>query len=171
MPSGGLSTRCSLPPSLIRVEADELTYPLHIILRFEIERDLFEGQLRPAELPHIWNAKMRQHLGIDVPNDAVGVLQDVHWSEGLFGYFPTYALGSILALQIWERLQQELPDLAGAISAGQFEALRGWLQGRLHRYGRKFPPKEMVTRVTGGPINPEPFVRYVTSKVEHLYGA
>jgi carboxypeptidase Taq len=160
-----------MQPSLIRVEADELTYPLHIILRFEIERDLFEGQLRPAELPDVWNAKMRQYLGMDVPSDAAGVLQDVHWSEGLFGYFPTYALGTVLAVQIWEKLQQELPDLAGAISAGQFETLRDWLQRRLHRHGRKFPPKEMVTRLTGGSINPEPFLRYVTSKVEYLYGA
>lgn len=160
-----------MQPSLIRVEADELTYPLHIILRFEIERDVFDGQLRAAELPDVWNVKMKHYLGIDVPNDALGVMQDVHWSEGLFGYFPTYALGTVLSLQIWERAQRDLGDPASAFATGQFAELRDWLRQRLHRHGRKFPPKEMISRLVGGPIDPNPFLRYVTSKVKELYGA
>lgn len=157
-------------PSLIRVEADELTYSLHIILRFEIEQQMFNGELNPAELPDIWNAKMKEYLGIDVLSDAEGVLQDVHWSEGLLGYFPTYALGTIIASQIWERVQREIPDLEQQIAAGEFGALHGWLVEHLYRHGRKFTPKETIEKVAGGPIDPEPYLRYLTGKVASLYG-
>jgi carboxypeptidase Taq len=159
-----------MAPSLIRVEADEATYPLHIILRFELERDLFEGNLDPAELPDAWNAKMREYLGIEVPDVSVGVLQDVHWAEGMFGYFPTYALGTILAAQIWQRVRAEIPDLDHQIARGDFIPLREWARDHLHRFGRKFTPKETIARVAGGPIDPEPFLRHVTAKVEALYG-
>jgi carboxypeptidase Taq len=157
-------------PSLIRVEADELTYSLHIIMRFEIEQQLFNGTLKASELPEVWNAKVNEYLGIDVPSDAKGVLQDVHWSEGLLGYFPTYALGTIIASQIWERIQREIPDLDQQMASGEFGALRGWLVEHLHRYGRKFTPKETIAMVAGGPIDPEPYLRYLTSKVTSLYG-
>jgi carboxypeptidase Taq len=158
-------------PSLIRVEADEATYPLHIILRFELERDLFEGKLAPRDLRDAWNAKVRDYLGLEVPSDATGVLQDVHWSGGLFGYFPTYALGTVIAVQIWERVRDDLPDMDELFARGEFTALREWLREHLHRFGRKFTPKETIARVAGGPIDPEPFLRYVTAKVEALYGA
>ncbi|HEY8446572.1 MAG TPA: carboxypeptidase M32 [Thermomicrobiales bacterium] len=160
-----------MQPSLIRTEADELTYPLHIILRFELERDLFEGDLRPADLPEVWNAKMEHYLGVTPPNDALGVMQDVHWSEGLFGYFPTYALGTVLSLQIWERLQHDLPGTETQIAQGQFGEIREWLRQNLYRHGRKFPPKEMIKRLTGDSIKPEPFLRYITDKVQQLYAA
>jgi carboxypeptidase Taq len=160
-----------MEPSLIRVEADEATYPMHIILRFELERDLFEDRLAPADLPEAWNAKMRDYLGIEVPNVAVGVLQDVHWAEGLFGYFPTYALGTVLAAQIWQRVRVDIPDLDDQFARGEFTGLREWARQHLHRFGRKFTPKETIARVAGGPIDPEPFLRYVTAKVDDLYGA
>lgn len=160
-----------MQPSLIRVSADELTYPLHIILRFEIERELFEGSLAAADLPEVWNAKMRDYLGIEVPDIADGVLQDVHWSEGLFGYFPTYALGTVLAAQIWQRVHNRFPDLDDQLARGEYLGVREWMRENLHQYGRKFTPRETIARVAGGPIDPEPFLRYVTAKVEELYGA
>jgi carboxypeptidase Taq len=157
-------------PSLIRVEADEVTYPLHIILRFELERDLFEGDLSPTDLPDAWNTKMREYLGVEVPDVANGVLQDVHWSAGLFGYFPTYALGTVVAGQIWERVRVDLPELDEQFARGEFLPLREWLREHLHQDGRKFTPKETIARVAGGPIDPEPFLRYVTARVEEFYG-
>lgn len=157
-------------PSLIRVEADELTYSLHIILRFEIEQQLFNGELKAADLPEVWNAKVKEYLGIDVPSDANGVLQDVHWSEGLLGYFPTYALGTIIASQIWERIVAEIPEIDEQMARGEFDPLRSWLVENLHRHGRKFAPKETIEIVAGGPIDPEPYLRYLTNKVTSLYG-
>jgi carboxypeptidase Taq len=155
---------------LIRVEADELTYSLHIILRFEIELGLLDGSIRVADLPEAWNAKMREYLGVEVPNDADGVLQDVHWSEGLMGYFPTYALGSMLASQIWERVTRELPDIEDGFANGEFTPLRDWLVEHLHRHGRKFSATETIDLVTGGPLDPKPYIRYLTNKVQTLYG-
>ena len=161
-----------LGPSLIRVEADELTYNLHIILRFEMERDLFSGTLQVADLPEVWNAKVKEYLGIDVPNDAVGVLQDVHWGSGLMGYFPTYALGNVVSLQLWERIRREIPDLDEQTARGEFETLRTWLATNIHRHGRKFTPNELLERVVGvREFDPQPLVRYLTAKVEELYGA
>lgn len=157
-------------PSLIRVEADEVTYPLHIILRFEIEKELFEGDLQPADLPDVWNAKMRDSLGIDVPNVADGVLQDVHWSEGLFGYFPTYALGTVLAAQIWQRVRTDIPDIENQIATGEWLPLREWAREHLHRFGSTYSPQDTIVRVVGGPIDPNPFLAYVTAKVDALYG-
>ena len=161
-----------LGPSLIRVEADELTYNLHIIIRFEIERDLFSGTLEVADLPDVWNAKMKEYLEIDVPNDAAGVLQDVHWGSGLMGYFPTYALGNVVSLQLWEHIRREIPDLDEQTARGEFGALRTWLAENIHRHGRKFTPNELLERVVGVPeFDPQPLVRYLTAKVEDLYGA
>ncbi|HEV2067861.1 MAG TPA: carboxypeptidase M32 [Thermomicrobiales bacterium] len=161
-----------LGPSLIRVEADELTYNLHIILRFELERDIIGGTVKLADLPAAWNAKMREYLGIEVPDDAHGVLQDVHWGSGLFGYFPTYALGNVVSLQLWERIRREIPDLDAQVAAGDFGALREWLAENIHRYGRTFTPGELLDRTVGtSSFDPKPLIGYLTAKVEALYGA
>lgn len=159
-----------MKPSFIRVEADELTYGLHIILRFEIERDLFEGRLEAADLPEIWNARMKEYLGVDVPSDAQGVLQDVHWSGGSFGYFPDYLLGSVLSVQIWETMKRDLPNLDEQISDCNFGPLRDWLRDHVHWTGSKFTPDETIERVVGGPIDPEPYLRYLEGKATDLYG-
>ncbi len=159
-----------MEPSLIRVEADELTYSLHIILRFEIEVELFNGTLKASDLPEVWNVKVKEYLGLDVPSDDVGVLQDVHWGDGLLGYFPTYALGTIIASQIWNRMGVEIPELSNQVAAGQFDPLRAWLVDHLHRHGRKFTPKETIQMAAGGPIDPEPYLRYLNDKVVSLYG-
>lgn len=159
-----------MQPSFIRVEADELTYGLHIILRYEIERDIFEGRLEAKDLPEVWNARMKEYLGVDVPSDAMGVLQDVHWSEGLFGYFPDYLLGSVLSVQIWDAMLTAIPDLNEQIEQGEFGALRGWLQEHVHWSGSMFTPAETIERAVGGPLDPEPYMRYLEGKVADLYG-
>jgi carboxypeptidase Taq len=156
-------------PSLIRVEADQVTYSLHIILRFELEREMIAG-LDLRELPRIWNERMTDYLGIDVPDDAHGVLQDVHWGSGGFGYFPTYALGNVVSLQIWERVVADIPDVEDQFARGEFEPLMTWLRERLYRHGRKFTPKETIERVTGSGLDPEPYLRYLRSKVADIYG-
>jgi carboxypeptidase Taq len=157
-------------PSLIRVEADEATYGLHIVLRFELEQELIEERLAVEDLPDAWNARMKQYLGIDVPDDAQGVLQDVHWSGGMFGYFPTYALGNLIAGQLWERANAEVDDLEGRIAAGELGPLREWLRDRVHRHGAKFEAGELLERVTGSPISVGPFVAYLKRKLSDVYG-
>lgn len=159
-----------MQPSLIRVEADELTYGLHIILRYELERDLFEGRLQAADLPEAWNARMKEYLGVDVPSDAMGVLQDVHWSEGLFGYFPDYLLGTVLSVQIWEKMRGDIPDLDTQISNGDLRALRAWLGAAIHFSGSKFTPAETIERAVGAPLDPAPYLRYLEAKIADLYG-
>jgi carboxypeptidase Taq len=161
----------AVEPSLIRVEADEATYNMHIILRFELEQAMLAGEFPLAQLPEEWNRRMWEYLGIEVPNDTLGVLQDVHWSSGSIGYFPTYALGNLISAQIWERITAELPDLPDAIEAGDFAPLRDWLRENLHRHGRKFTPSETLERVVGTPkIDPEPYVRYLREKLAGIYG-
>ena len=156
-------------PSLIRVEADELTYNLHIMLRFEIEQDLIEGRTQPDDLPGIWNQKMQDYLGIMPPTDAEGVLQDVHWSFGAFGYFPTYTLGNLYSVQFFEQAKLEIPHLDDEIAAGQLLVLRRWLEQKIHRWGRMFTPDHLAQRVTGKSINPEPFLTYLEKKYGELY--
>ena len=156
-------------PSLIRVEADELTYNLHIMLRFEIEQDLIEGRTRPEDLPGIWNQKMEEYLGIVPSNDAEGVLQDVHWSFGAFGYFPTYTLGNLYSVQFYEQAKLEIPHLEDEIAAGQLMVLRRWLGQKIHRWGRMFTPDHLAQRVTGKSLDPEPFLSYVEHKYGELY--
>ncbi|MGZ8782140.1 MAG: carboxypeptidase M32, partial [Gaiellaceae bacterium] len=151
-------------PSLIRVEADEATYNLHIILRFELEQELLAGSIAPEDLPEIWNQRMRDYLGVDPPNDAVGVLQDMHWAIGAIGYFSTYALGNVISGQLWERIGAEIPDLHDGFERGEFGALAAWLQEHLWRHGRKFTPRELIERVTGGGLDPEPYLRYLRGK-------
>ncbi|HET8607571.1 MAG TPA: carboxypeptidase M32 [Gaiellaceae bacterium] len=157
-------------PSLIRVEADEATYNLHIVLRFELEQELLAGDVRPRDLPEIWNARMRDYLGVEVPDDRRGVLQDMHWSGGHIGYFSTYALGNVVAAQLWERIRDDLPGLDDELERGEFGSLRGWLGERLHRHGRKFTPAETLERVAGGPIDPEPYLRYLREKLGGIHG-
>ncbi len=138
-------------PGFIRVEADETTYSLHIILRFDIERQLMEGTLDPKDLPEAWNAAMLDLLGVEVPNDAQGVLQDIHWSSGGIGYFPTYALGNVISLQIWAVVREAIPDLDAQMEAGELEGLSAWLRDNLYSLGRKLTPKETIERLTGEP--------------------
>jgi carboxypeptidase Taq len=157
-------------PSLIRVEADEATYGLHIALRFDLEQELIEGRLAVADLPEAWNARMKDYLGIDVPDDACGVLQDVHWSAGMLGYFPTYALGNLVAGQLWERAHADIGDLDERIAAGELGPLREWLRDRVHRHGAKFEASELLERVTGAPIGVGSFVAYLRGKLSDVYG-
>ena len=151
-------------PGLIRIEADEASYNLHIILRFELEQRIMDG-LDLRELPDVWNESMAHYLGVDVPNDAVGVLQDVHWSRGGFGYFPTYSLGNVISVQIWERLRDDLDDVDGQIARGEFAEIREWLRENVHRHGRKFTPVETLERAVGGPIDAEPYLAYLQGKL------
>ncbi len=157
-------------PSLIRVEADEATYNLHIILRFELEQEILGGDVELSDLPEAWNARIKDYLGIDVPDDAQGVLQDVHWSAGSFGYFPTYSLGNVISAQIWERVRESIPDLDDQIERGEFGELREWLREHLHRHGRKFTPQETLERVVGSPMDARPYVRYLKEKLGGIYG-
>jgi carboxypeptidase Taq len=156
-------------PSLIRVDADEATYNLHIMLRLELEIALMEGSLEVKDLPEAWNTRMQEYLGITPPDDAHGVLQDVHWSNGSFGYFSTYALGNLISVQLWQKINQDIPDLADQISRGEFSALLGWLRQNVHRHGRKFEPQELVERVTGSRIDPEPYLQYLEAKFGEIY--
>lgn len=158
-------------PSFIRVEADEATYNLHIILRFEIEREMIHGEIELRDLPEVWNSRFKDYLGLEVPNDSVGVLQDIHWSMGLIGYFPTYSLGNIIACQIWEKVLEDIPDLYEQFERGQFMALREWLRENLHRHGRKFTPRETLQKVTGkADIDVQPYLRYLKTKFGEIYG-
>jgi carboxypeptidase Taq len=156
-------------PSLIRVEADEATYNLHIMLRLEIEIALMEGSLAVKDLPEAWNSRIQEYLGLTPPNDALGVLQDVHWSGGMIGYFSTYALGNLISGQLWERINADIPDLAEQIRGGQFNALRAWLIEKIHRHGSKFEPQELVQRVTGSKIDPAPYMHYLKDKYSAIY--
>jgi carboxypeptidase Taq len=158
-------------PSFIRVDADEATYNLHIILRFELEQEIMAGTIDLKELPAIWNARFEEYLGIPVPNDTLGVLQDVHWSGGGFGYFPTYSLGNIISVQIWEKVLSEIPDLPEQFEQGEFGQLHDWLRDRLYTLGRKFTPQETLQRVVGGPIDAAPYVRYLKDKLGALAAA
>ena len=156
-------------PGLIRVDADETTYSLHIILRFDLERQLIEGTLVPKDLPEAWNAGMKELLGVDVPDDARGVLQDVHWSSGGIGYFPTYALGNVISLQIWAAVREAIPDLDAQLEAGELGTLSAWLRDNLYSLGRMLTPKETIERITGSPtIDPEPYLAYLREKMAAL---
>ena len=159
----------AVEPSFIRTESDEATYNLHIMLRLEMEIALMEGSLAVKDAPEAWNEKFEQYLGIVPPNDALGILQDVHWSFGGFGYFPTYALGNLVSSQIWERMLQDIPDVDEQISQAKFENLLGWLREHVHSYGAKYEPQELVQKITGSKITPEPYMRYLESKFGDIY--
>lgn len=157
-------------PSFIRVEADEVTYNLHIMLRFEMEQLLIAGDLQPADVPGVWNEKFSQYFGLAVPNDSQGCLQDIHWSAGLLGYFPTYALGNMYSAQFFEAAKRDLGDLDGAFSAGQFRPLKEWLNDKIHRHGKRYPAKRLVELVTGESLSHKPLITHLQQKFGDLYG-
>src|SRR5579872_1910671 len=159
----------SVAPSFIRVEADEATYGLHIVIRFELEQELIEGRLSVADLPEAWNSRYRDYLGLEVTDPALGVLQDVHWSGGAIGYFPTYALGNLIAGQLWERVHRDIPELDSQIEAGELMGLREWMREHVHRHGAKFAMPELLQRVVGGPIAVGPFIAYLKDKLGDVY--
>ena len=142
-----------------------------MILRFELEQELLAGSFPLEQLPGEWNRRVWEYLGIEVPDDTRGVLQDMHWSVGMTGYFSTYALGNLISAQIWERVLEDIPDLHDDFEQGEFGALRDWLRDRVHRHGRRFTPTELLERVVGTPrIDPEPYVRYLRTKLGDIYG-
>ncbi|MDP1546522.1 MAG: carboxypeptidase M32 [Anaerolineales bacterium] len=157
-------------PSLIRVNADEATYNLHIMLRLEIEIGMVDGSINVKDLPEIWSTKMQDYLGIVPPNDAKGVLQDVHWSGGMIGYFSTYALGNIISAQVWEAVNKDIRDLEDQFRAGKFDDLRGWLGEKIYTHGHKYDPQDLVQKVTGSKIDSAAYVRYLTKKYSDIYG-
>ncbi|MGH2934272.1 MAG: carboxypeptidase M32 [Gaiellaceae bacterium] len=158
-------------PTLRRVDADEVTYGLHVILRFELERELLSGRLHPRDLPEAFDAKMVEYLGLRPTDLANGVLQDVHWSDMSFGYFPTYALGNVVSVQLWERAQADLGDLDEQFERGDFAPLREWLRDNVHRHGRAFTPQELLQRVTGSGMDAAPYLGYLERKLGELFGA
>jgi carboxypeptidase Taq len=155
----------------IRVDADETTYGLHVILRFELEQQLVSGELAVKDLPDAWNARFFELIGLEVPNDSLGVLQDSHWAGGSFGYFPTYLLGSVLSVQIWEKAREALPDVDEQMERGEFAELHDWLRENVYALGRKLTPAETIERVVGGPIDPEPYLAYLRGKLSALAAA
>jgi carboxypeptidase Taq len=156
-------------PSYIRVEADEVTYNLHILLRFELECDLLTGALSVEDLPDAWDAKMQEYLGITPPTDGAGCLQDIHWSIGLIGYFPTYSIGNLLSGQLWHTLNLTLPDLDVQIERGEFAPLLAWLREHVHGYGSKYLPRELVLKATGEPLNSRYYLDYLQAKYSDIY--
>lgn len=156
-------------PGFIRVEADEVTYPLHVILRYEIEKGLFDDSIRVDDLPGIWNELVQKYLGITPPTDTLGVLQDSHWSGGAFGYFPSYTLGAIYACQFYNTLMTEQPETEMNIATGNFAPIKGWLNEKIHRQGRLYTPQELVQRVTGEALSPHHFIHYLTTKYSEIY--
>ncbi len=157
-------------PSFIRVEADEVTYSLHVLLRFEMENDLLEGKLSVADAPAAWNAKMQSYLGITPKTDTLGILQDVHWSGGSFGYFPTYTIGSMLAAQLYQAALAAEPSIPADMEQGKFDKLLGWLREHVHKHGRKYLPQELVKRATGEPLTSKPYIAYLKAKYGEIYG-
>jgi carboxypeptidase Taq len=152
----------------IRVDADEVSYGLHVILRFELEQELLAGRLVVKDLPDAWNTRFEELIGLEVPDDRLGVLQDSHWSTGLLGYFPTYLLGSVLSVQIWEKALEAIPDLDEQFERGEFGQLHEWLRTNLYVLGSSFTPAETIERVVGGPIDPQPYLRYLRDKLGTL---
>ena len=157
-------------PSLIRTEADEATYNLHVMLRLELEIALMEGQLKVKDLPEAWNSRMQEYLGVTPPSDANGVLQDVHWSGGMIGYFSTYALGNLVSVQLWEIINRDIPNLEEQFEKGDFSALLGWLREHIHRHGAKYEPQDLVQKVAGSKIDPKPYLKYLNAKYSDIYG-
>jgi carboxypeptidase Taq len=157
-------------PSFIRVNADEATYNLHVMLRLELEIGMVEGTIAIKDLPEFWNTKMEEYLGIVPPDDAKGVLQDIHWSGGAIGYFSTYALGNLISAQLWEKIRKDIRNLDDQICRGDFSELLAWLRKNIHQHGHKYEPQTLVEKVTGSKITPEPYVRYLTKKYGEIYG-
>jgi len=159
--------RCE--PSLIRVEADEVTYNLHIIIRFELELELLSGDLHLNDLPGAWREKYKDYLGVAPHNDADGVLQDIHWSIGAIGYFATYTIGNLLSVQLFDCVQTDIIDLEADISKGNFDSLLHWLRENIYCHGSKFTPVELVERVTGDSMDSRPYLNYLQNKYSDIY--
>ncbi|HBC45810.1 MAG TPA: carboxypeptidase M32 [candidate division Zixibacteria bacterium] len=157
-------------PSFIRVEADEATYNLHILLRFEMESAFFNGDLKIADIPGVWNEKFKKYFGIIPKDDSEGCLQDVHWSAGLIGYFPTYTLGNLYSAQFFAKAKGDLGDLDGQFVKGDFSGLLGWLRKNIHAHGMRYRPEQLVERVTGKPLLHQPLIDYLRGKYGQLYG-
>jgi carboxypeptidase Taq len=157
-------------PSYIRVEADEVTYNLHTMLRFEIEVDVLEGRLAVKDIPATWNAKYNEYFGHEVTDDAAGCLQDVHWSMGLVGYFPTYTLGNIISVQFYDQAVKDNPSISGDLERGEYGSLLKWLRENVHRHGRKYLPTELIKRVTGSGLDSKPYIAYLKRKYSEVYG-
>ncbi|MEQ8769291.1 MAG: carboxypeptidase M32 [Phycisphaerales bacterium] len=157
-------------PSFIRVEADEATYNLHVMLRFEMERALLRGDLEAADVPAAWNARFKELFGLDVPDDRRGCLQDVHWSFGLIGYFPTYTLGNLYAAQFWETIAEEIPDLESKMERGGFGDLLAWLREKIHAHGKRYRAAELCEMITGKPLSADPLMRHLERRIRPAYG-
>jgi len=157
-------------PSLIRIEADEVTYSLHIIIRFEIERDLFSDKISVSELPQVWNEKYSEYLGIDVPDDTKGVLQDTHWASGYFGYFPSYALGNIYDGMLLDQLKKDIPDWLTRVSKGEIHPAIDWMKKKVHVESAMYDPGDLMQKVTGQKLTAKPFLEYVKSKYSEIFG-
>lgn len=160
----------NVQPSFIRVEADEATYNLHILLRFEMETAFFNGDLKVADVPGVWNEKFKKYFGITPANDAQGCLQDVHWSAGLIGYFPTYTLGNLYSAQFFDKARADLGNLDDSFAKGDFSGLLGWLRENIHQHGSRYRPEKLVARVTGQPLSHKPLIEYLNAKYGALYG-
>ncbi len=156
-------------PSFIRVESDEATYSLHIMLRLELEIAMLKGDVAVKDIPDAWNERMQSYLGLTPPDDAHGVLQDIHWAFGGIGYFPTYALGNVISAQVWQKINADIPDLDEQMEKGKFSVLLTWLRENIHRHGAKYEPQDLVQRITGSKIVPEPYLNYLESKYRQVY--
>jgi len=160
----------NVAPSYIRVEADEATYNLHILLRFELERALVTGELKPADMPGEWNSRFEKYFGVKVDNDANGCLQDVHWSAGYIGYFPTYTLGNLYSAQFFNKAEEELDDLPTQFERGDFRPLREWLRENIHKHGKRYRARDLGKKVTGQTLSHKPLIEYMTTKFSEIYG-
>jgi len=157
-------------PSLIRIESDELTYSLHIIIRYELEKAIFNGDVSTEELPALWNKKYKEYLGVEPQNDSEGILQDMHWSSGNFGYFPSYALGNLYGAQFMQALKKDMPDIAQHITKGDLLSLNDWLKKNIHEHGAVYHPEELIKKVTGEKLNAKYFIDYLNAKYSDIYG-
>jgi carboxypeptidase Taq len=158
-------------PSLIRTEADETTYNLHVMLRFELEQAMLTDQIKAHDVQAAWNQRVKSYLGLTPPDDAHGCLQDIHWSGGSFGYFPTYALGNLYAAQFFEQARKDLGDLDAMFAKGDFMPLLGWLRSNIHHHGKRYTARQLVKRVTGSDLSAEPLIRHLERKAAEYYGA
>jgi carboxypeptidase Taq len=156
-------------PSMIRIEADEVTYNLHILLRFEIEQAIFHNDIKLDDIPQVWNEKFESYFGIQPKNDSEGCLQDVHWSMGIFGYFPTYALGNLYAAQFFAKAQEEMPNLTSQFEMGDFSSLKKWVNEKIHDHGKRYSASDLVEEVTGKPLSHKPLMEYLEKKFGPLY--
>jgi carboxypeptidase Taq len=157
-------------PSKIRIEADEVTYNMHIIIRFQIEKDLFAERVKLNELPEVWNQKYEEYIGLKIENDNEGVMQDTHWASGYFGYFPSYTLGNIYSGQLHAKMQQDLPDWRSQLSDGNLENTVKWLVNNIQSRGNLYDPADLMKIVTGNGVDPEPYLKYLQEKYHLLYG-